>query len=515
MIHINKQLLPIKAHFFFFMAAMGPILPQLSVYGKELGISPVVMGTVTGILPILFLLAKPAFGLLVDVFRHYRKAIFLGLILATSASYAFLYFVPSRFMTKYQFKNTNCSQLDTCNVAEYLEELDCNTTNRIVCSWKCGDVPNNTTLHGSVKTGSNDACFLNGTLNCDSFCDITCIDDIERNTKCLYQSFTFWCFIILMSIGTIGFNVLNSISDAICFDVIEDEYDYGKQRVWGTLGFGITALISGYVVEYFSGNQLTYTPALIVMLVCTAIDFFACIKLQIPIIQAPKNILKNLKDLMNNCQTITFIIYATFAGIVDSFVIYFLFWYLEDLALTTDTDNIKLLEGLTVAAETLGAEVIFFYVSGKIIQKCGYAVTFSLCFISYGIRYALISIIPSPWWIIPIEFLMQGPSYALIYTTIVAYANAISPPGMSATMQGIAAGMDDGFGYAVGSVIGGILYKYIGGANALRCFSALSILCGVSHFIIHKTILRFSEDPVATKEPSYLAPQEAIRNIKT
>ena len=26
------------------------------------------------------------------------------------------------------------------------------------------------------------------------------------------------------------------------------------------------------------------------------------------------------------------------------------------------------------------------------------------------------------------------------------YANAIAPPGMSATMQGIAAGMDDGFG---------------------------------------------------------------------
>ncbi|KAF5299512.1 hypothetical protein FQR65_LT01095 [Abscondita terminalis] len=492
---------------------MGPILPQLSVYGKELGISPVVMGTVTGILPILFLLAKPAFGLLVDVFRHYRKAIFLGLILSTSGFYAFLYFVPSRFITKYQFKNTDCSQLDTCNVSDYIEDLDCNTTYRVVCSWKCGSDHENSTLYGFVKSGTDrSVCFLNGTLNCDSYCDITCIDDLERNTECLYNSFTFWCFIILMSLGTIGFNVLNSISDAICFDVIEDEYDYGKQRVWGTFGFGVTALISGYVVEYFSGNQLTYTPALIVMLVCTAIDFFACIKLQIPVMQAPKNIFKNLKDLMSSCQIVTFIVYATLAGIVDSFVIYFLFWYLEDLALATDTSNIKLLEGLTVAAETLGAEVIFFYISGKIIKTWGYATTFSVCFISYGVRYALISIIPSPWWIIPIEFLLQGPSYALIYTTIVAYANAISPPGMSATMQGIAAGMDDGFGYAVGSVIGGILYKYIGGANTLKCFSALSILCGISYFIIHKTILRHSEDPVANKEPYYLPPGEDLQN---
>uniref|UniRef100_A0A1Y1LW25 Major facilitator superfamily associated domain-containing protein n=4 Tax=Photinus pyralis TaxID=7054 RepID=A0A1Y1LW25_PHOPY len=101
---------------------------------------------------------------------------------------------------------------------------------------------------------------------------------------------------------------------------------------------------------------------------------------------------------------------------------------------------------------------------------------------------------------------MQGPSYALIYTTIVAYANAISPPGMSATMQGIAAGMDDGFGYAVGSVLGGILYKYIGGTSTLRVFSGLSIVCGISYLIIHKTILRNTEDPTAVKVQTYHAP---------
>lgn len=41
---------------------------------------------------------------------------------------------------------------------------------------------------------------------------------------------------------------------------------------------------------------------------------------------------------------------------------------------------------------------------------------------------------------------MQGPTYALCYTTIVAYASKVSPPGTTATVQGIVAGMDDGFG---------------------------------------------------------------------
>jgi hypothetical protein len=39
------------------LVALGPIFPQLPVYGKELGISSVVMGTVTGILPFAFLVA--------------------------------------------------------------------------------------------------------------------------------------------------------------------------------------------------------------------------------------------------------------------------------------------------------------------------------------------------------------------------------------------------------------------------------------------------------------------------
>lgn len=47
---------------------MGPILPQINVFGKELGISPDVMGYITSVLPILYILAKPAVGYLIDYF---------------------------------------------------------------------------------------------------------------------------------------------------------------------------------------------------------------------------------------------------------------------------------------------------------------------------------------------------------------------------------------------------------------------------------------------------------------
>lgn len=47
---------------------MGPILPQLPVYGKHLGIPADTMGLVTSFLPLLYILAKPAVGYLADYF---------------------------------------------------------------------------------------------------------------------------------------------------------------------------------------------------------------------------------------------------------------------------------------------------------------------------------------------------------------------------------------------------------------------------------------------------------------
>lgn len=70
----------------------------------------------------------------------------------------------------------------------------------------------------------------------------------------------------------------------------------------------------------------------------------------------------------------------------------------------------------------------------------------TFCFLCYALRFGLISLAPNPWYIIFIELISQGPTYALCYTIIVGFASVIAPPGSSATVQGIFAGMDDGLG---------------------------------------------------------------------
>lgn len=102
--------------------------------------------------------------------------------------------------------------------------------------------------------------------------------------------------------------------------------------------------------------------------------------------ETPKNIIKDIGNLLKFLHIRIFVVFATLAGVVDSFIIYFFFWfvfimlhlffclfiyflrYLEELAVDTGyTHHIKLLEGVIVASETLVGEVIFFSVSGRFL----------------------------------------------------------------------------------------------------------------------------------------------------
>lgn len=58
---------------------------------------------------------------------------------------------------------------------------------------------------------------------------------------------------------------------------------YGHQRVWGTIGFGITALLAGFAIDQWSAGSPTkdYTPAFIIVLIFAVIDLICCLQLRV------------------------------------------------------------------------------------------------------------------------------------------------------------------------------------------------------------------------------------------
>ncbi|XP_037951798.1 major facilitator superfamily domain-containing protein 6-A-like [Teleopsis dalmanni] len=523
---VNRRLLPIKAHFLFFMAAMGPILPQLSVLGKEIGISPEIMGVITSILPIMYIIAKPLFGFVADYFMKLRKVIFLLLILTMTLSYGAFYFIPNQ---QNHIINVNSSteltvwSLQICTKDVLTSSSLCSSTRGGLCSDQESTFEvnfidlNNIKNHEAILESNAHLLNLHVCLPMENFSNssvsmvpihLNCTVYDFKTEDCLYRSSTFWLFVIFMCMGTIGFNVTNSISDAICFDMLgkDDEDKYGAQRVWGTIGFGLTALLSGIVVDLWTVDTIkSFTPALLIMLIFSSLDMISVSKLKLPQLSASESIFKDVLKLISLKPIAIFLIFATMAGIIDSFIIYFMFWHMEEVAAETGfMSQIKLIEGCVVAAECLAGEVPFFFYSGKIIKKLGYINCMSMCFFFYAVRLALIAWIPNPWYLVGVELFFQGVTYALCYTCIVAYASAVAPPGTSATVQGLMAGMDDGLGFSIGSLIGGLSFKHFGGRRSFAYFAVAAIITCGAHIILRP----LSRKQQYLPNSEYMAPTE-------
>lgn len=59
--------------------------------------------------------------------------------------------------------------------------------------------------------------------------------------------------------------------------------NYGRQRVWGSIGFGTTAFLAGYAMDWWSGDDeiKSYTPAFVLIIIFILIDLFCCSKLKV------------------------------------------------------------------------------------------------------------------------------------------------------------------------------------------------------------------------------------------
>lgn len=70
-----------------------------------------------------------------------------------------------------------------------------------------------------------------------------------------------------------GTLLLHGILDDLLYSAGEDG-DYGIQRAWGTVGWGLMGPVSGLMVDLWSGTNVTkdYTPAFLICLLLGSSD---------------------------------------------------------------------------------------------------------------------------------------------------------------------------------------------------------------------------------------------------
>ncbi|CAH2103996.1 unnamed protein product [Euphydryas editha] len=329
-----------------------------------------------------------------------------------------------------------------------------------------------------------------------SFCTIECDNDAvndvfraatESHINVTQYNKQFWMFFLMMIISWIGQAVVVTFADTICFNLLGTKISlYGKQRLWGSVGWGLVSLLTGSLIDLFSeGTNKDYTIAFILMFIFMLGDLIVSCFLQVDSTKMSINILADVGSLLNSLPTFVFILWTISVGLCTGLIWQFLFWLIEDVAGETcdGSDYVKTLQGLVSAIQMFGGEMPFMFISGYLLKKIGHINSMTLVLFALGIRFLLYSLLTNAWWILPIE-LFQGITFGMFYPTMTSYANVLSPPGTETTVQGLVGAVFEGVGSSLGSFIGGVLYENYGGWNTFRWFGYGALIACFLHAIV-------------------------------
>uniref|UniRef100_A0A0N7ZD66 Major facilitator superfamily associated domain-containing protein n=1 Tax=Scylla olivacea TaxID=85551 RepID=A0A0N7ZD66_SCYOL len=162
----------------------------------------------------------------------------------------------------------------------------------------------------------------------------------------------FWMFAGLLIVGAICVSTDISFTDAIIMDLIGKDGNYGLQRAWGTIGWGVISGLNGFLIDYWSGSSLdkNWAPAFVVFtILCLADVLLSGLFLKVPKIKSNKPVLEEVLPLLRKPHFIVFCIFSMIAGMFDGFCVYFLLLMQEDMARGTSAlNNLRMLQGITL-----------------------------------------------------------------------------------------------------------------------------------------------------------------------
>ena len=229
--------------------------------------------------------------------------------------------------------------------------------------------------------------------------------------------------------------------DAMTYAYLGDErHKWGKQRMWGTVGFAVFGFANGLAMHLYrtKGAEINYVFCFIAYAV---LNVFAAISVSFYDISTQvqaKQVLSNLKVLLGKIEVVAIFVVVFVCGMLVGMRETFLFWHLQTLGAS------HLLLGLVMLFNCI-PEIPMFFLAGKVITKLGMANCINLVCILHAVRCIGYSVLSNPWFVLLIAPL-QCVTFGLMYATASAYGSSVTPPGMHGTVQGIIAGLHFGFG---------------------------------------------------------------------
>jgi PPP family 3-phenylpropionic acid transporter len=281
---------------------------------------------------------------------------------------------------------------------------------------------------------------------------------------------TFLWMVLVVSLYAFNSAPIIPMMDSTVMEMLGEHKDqYGKLRLWGAVGWGLSAPLVGWLIQQ-NGLQWSFWGYLIQM----AVVFVVVMNLPVAHASLGGRYWQGLRSLLGDIRWPLFLLVVFVSGIGSAVLSNYLFLRMNDLGASTT------LMGLALSVATLSELPVFFY-SGALMKRWGARPLLLVSLFFYVLRALLISILPAAWMILPVQ-LLHGLTFSLTWAAGVSYARQIAPEGLGATAQGLFSGTFFGLGGSVGALLGGVLYQVVGSALLFR-YIALAVLAAALFFL--------------------------------
>jgi MFS transporter, PPP family, 3-phenylpropionic acid transporter len=274
-------------------------------------------------------------------------------------------------------------------------------------------------------------------------------------------------YILIGCLGALMTASSNTLVDSTCLAMLgERSRDYGRYRLWGSVGYIVAALFAGFLFDHV--NLVWMFPAYGLLML-----FFAIAALRLP----QRAVKLQDSGWGQIGQMVRQPVWLVLMGTV------FLFWvayYASIMFMGVALKSMGANSSLISYAVVIGAivEIPCMILSGRLIQRFGAVRLLWLALALQVIRFFLLSHMTDPVWAVAIN-LINGPGFVFAWNSFLNLISRLAPPSLLATAQGFFVAVTGLAGIA-GSFISGMLLDQLGPSGL---FLALSIIC-VASFIL-------------------------------
>lgn len=462
---INKDLFVLKLYYFFAFSAKACIQPFFPVFLRHVGLSAEQTGYVIGLQPLANFIGAPIAGALADKYRKHRVAMLIMCIVSSALRFSLVFLRPN--------EELNAAK-NFCNNSSF---SNITGKERTVLKKNYSMIPEN---YSSPLVDKN------------------CTDDFVGNTTDIVKTtasrdnYNMFVLISVLSFVWSLFDGSNSMADAATVKYLTDigrGGDYGKQRLWGAVGWGSIAVLSGLTIDQSSqnSNQSQFFIAFCGFLLFSIAAFVTVFKLPLEYLggESKPKIFQNVFIILSDCRILTFLVGILIMGACFSTIGAFLFWFIQDM------NGSHLLMGLTLCM-TCVSEVPVMFFSGKLIKCIGHHGVLYLTFVCYTIRYVLYSFLHNAWYVLAVEPL-HGVTFGAMWAATTSYGGLISPEGMRATVMGLVMATHFGLGKLIAGFGGGAMYSSYGPRILFRSLAVTSAITCLLFALLQRLIKRKSQ----------------------